>query len=240
MLPDVMKLLAVGNEEGVQQSVPAAIIALPSSENATFSPAPINPLEEYQPEEGPARRHVWNTGGQDLLKIAVPFGVFLAPREEAAVIRNFSKSNAVRVRCLSFASQHFKETCKPCNSAAHARHASHVDPTADDAVMQRSNGAMYGSSVQLDTRTDLEGNSVACVRAHTCEPMGGYSVWASMPPQNNATRSQRQQILVLSHWDSQGLFRSIISVRTPHHLHSCILCLSTDFDVALCATSKSL
>lgn len=82
-------------------------------------------------------------------------------------------------------------------------------------VVQGSNGAEYGSTVRLESRIDLESNSTECVPARTCAPMGGYSVWASIPPQSSSAGAERQQLLVLSHWDSQGLFRSIISVRLP-------------------------
>lgn len=206
-------------------SLPSAIIALPSTENVSFSPAPTNPLKEFQPgpATGPEKIHNWNPGGADLLDIAVPFGFFLAPRDEAAKIQSHTENNALRVRShpcalirvhaphlISDAPQH--HLIVPCLFVCPTVHA-HVAPQLVPRAMQGSNGAEYGGSVKLETQIDLESNSTECVPAGTCAPMGGYSVWASMPPHSNSTAAGRKQVLVLSHWDSQGLFRSIISVR---------------------------
>lgn len=72
-------------------------------------------------------------------------------------------------------------------------------------------GVRYGADVSLKTLMDEASNSVNCIQAQQCLPLGGYSDWASMPPlqPNTATR---QQILVLAHWDGNGLFRSRIEV----------------------------
>lgn len=134
--------------------------------------------------------------------------------------------------------------CFPC---FHTR----VDQQAAARAAQGVNGAQYGSTVRLDTRIQVDSNSTDCVPAEgdddmgRCAPMGGYSVWASMPPQSNSTGAARKQLLVLSHWDSQGLFRSIISVR-PHSscchacslgsaLHVFLACLQSAHVKSLCA-----
>lgn len=102
LLPQVLQLLAVDRgvvNTGSVPSIPSAIIVLPSSDNASFSPAPVNPLMEYQPgpAAGPAKIHNWNPGGAEVLDIAVPFGVFLAPSEDVSVIQKHTRSNGVRV-----------------------------------------------------------------------------------------------------------------------------------------------
>jgi Nicastrin len=58
---------------------------------------------------------------------------------------------------------------------------------------------------------DDKSTSMTCIAGRSCQPLGGYSVWASLPPL--AASSARKQIIVLSHWDSSGLFRSAIGVR---------------------------
>jgi nicastrin len=82
--------------------------------------------------------------------------------------------------------------------------------------VQGFKGAVFGAGVALATRINVTATSLACVPREECVPMGGYSVWASMPPLNtSAAAPPRGKLLVLSHWDSQGLFRSIASVRAP-------------------------
>ena len=115
----------------------------------------------------------------------------------------------------------------PSAPCVHARN----DPQAAPQPLQGANGAKYGSTVRLDTQIDALTISTHCVAAEgdsvrgTCAPLGGYSVWASMPPQANSSDATRKQVMVLSHWDSQGLFRSIISVRIPSsYCHGCSLC----------------
>ena len=63
----------------------------------------------------------------------------------------------------------------------------------------------YGAEIDLSTQMDLSSTSLTCIPARHCEPLGGYSAWASLPPLSNASR---RQIIVLAHWDSIGLFRS--------------------------------
>ena len=104
-MPNVLQVLDVRGTAGGTAvrvaSVPRAIIALPSSENTSFTPAPQRPFVEYQPDDvsGDAKAHRWNPSGADVLDIPVPFGVFLAPREEASDIQRHTRSNGARVRC---------------------------------------------------------------------------------------------------------------------------------------------
>ena len=63
----------------------------------------------------------------------------------------------------------------------------------------------YGAEMDLDTLMTMESTSLTCIPAKHCEPLGGYSSWVSLPPLRSATR---RQIVVLTHWDSIGLFRS--------------------------------
>ena len=83
------------------------------------------------------------------------------------------------------------------------------------ALLQGFKGAAYGTAVALDTKMTSESNSVTCIRDQKCLPLGGYSVWAAMPPfpLNSALTTQpRQQIVVMSHWDSRSLFRYMATV----------------------------
>ena len=104
-MPNVLQLLAGRDDNADVPSMPSAIITLPSSENISFTPAPKHPLMEYQPEDasGSAKAHQWNPAGADLLDIAVPFGVFLAPNTceaaEASAIQKHASTNGAKVRC---------------------------------------------------------------------------------------------------------------------------------------------
>jgi hypothetical protein len=73
-------------------------------------------------------------------------------------------------------------------------------------------GVMYRADVNLESEMDESSNSVDCIPAKKCLPLGGYSSWASMPPLDTNGPMTRQQILVLAHWDGNGLFRSRIQV----------------------------
>lgn len=98
-LPAVLRMLAVDRDTDGVPSIPSSIIVLPSAENSSFSPAPVRPLVDFQPTSE-AKTHSWNPRGAEVLDIAVPFGVFLAPREEAPVIEKHTKANGARVRAL--------------------------------------------------------------------------------------------------------------------------------------------
>ena len=82
--------------------------------------------------------------------------------------------------------------------------------------MQGFKGPTYGASIALSTQMTLQSDSAACIAAKQCLPLGGYSVWAALPPlaaPESAAGAQRQQIVVMSHWDSRSLFRYMATVR---------------------------
>lgn len=76
-------------------------------------------------------------------------------------------------------------------------------------------GPTYGASVALKTQMTLQSDSVSCVSAQRCLPLGGYSVWAAVPPFQSvdSTSPPRKQVVVMSHWDSRSLFRYMAKVR---------------------------
>jgi hypothetical protein len=90
--------------------------------------------------------------------------------------------------------------------------------------MQRFESTGYGAEIDLSTQMSLQSTSLTCIPAKHCEPIGGFSSWTSLPPLSGP---RRRQVLVLTHWDSIGLFRSQgsrISVR--RRIASYIICLS--------------
>ncbi|CAN6246191.1 unnamed protein product [Urochloa humidicola] len=51
-------------------------------------------------------------------------------------------------------------------------------------------------------------DSVSCLKEHSCLPLGGHSVWASLPPiKNGSTERQKPIILVVTSQDSASFFR---------------------------------
>eukprot|EP00892_Ulva_mutabilis_P006877 jgi/Ulvmu1/4561/UM002_0289.1 len=75
-------------------------------------------------------------------------------------------------------------------------------------------GATFGASIDLSTQMTADSDSLSCISAKQCLPLGGYSVWAAMPPSalpRNPPAPPRQQIVVMAHWDSRSLFRCMAS-----------------------------
>lgn len=91
--------------------------------------------------------------------------------------------------------------------------------TAPLCVLQGFNGPTYSAAVALSTKMTLQSDSVACIEGQRCLPLGGYSVWAALPPfsapEGDAAAPEREQIVVMSHWDSRSLFRYMAMVRLP-------------------------
>lgn len=87
-------------------------------------------------------------------------------------------------------------------------------------MLQGFKGPTYGASVALSTQMTLQSDSTSCIQGQQCLPLGGYSVWAAMPPfmpQQGTAAPEREQIVVMSHWDSRSLFRYMATVRLPLH-----------------------
>lgn len=59
-----------------------------------------------------------------------------------------------------------------------------------------------------------EGDSGSCLHRGTCEPLGGHSVWAAMPPfPADQPTSDLPLTLVLAQTDGIGLFHDLIKVK---------------------------
>lgn len=70
-------------------------------------------------------------------------------------------------------------------------------------------GALHRGDIQAHMMMNSSSDSLACIAAATCLPIGGNSVWAAMPPlPASGEVPDKPTILVLTHWDSQALFRS--------------------------------
>lgn len=88
--------------------------------------------------------------------------------------------------------------------------------------LRMADRVLYRAHVKLESRMTEASTSFTCLEAAECVPLGGYSVWASMPPLQAG--SQRRQIVVLTHWDAAGLFRSAVQVRATQGSSCCIVC----------------
>lgn len=60
------------------------------------------------------------------------------------------------------------------------------------ALLQDFKGAKNYVQAQL-TMEAVESNSVACLEAGTCQPLGGFNVWAAMPPLPINANTRQQQ-----------------------------------------------
>lgn len=59
-----------------------------------------------------------------------------------------------------------------------------------------------------------EGNSSTCLEQRTCEPLGGHSVWAAMPPYPADGGIDGLPVtLIVAQMDGIGLFHDLIRVR---------------------------
>ena len=77
--------------------------------------------------------------------------------------------------------------------------------------MQGFTGALQ--TALLDTTMAGKHNSTACLAAGACDPLGGHSVWAALPPfAAGATESDLPLVLVLAQMDGSGLFHEEIVV----------------------------
>ncbi|KAJ3694869.1 hypothetical protein LUZ60_000246 [Juncus effusus] len=50
-------------------------------------------------------------------------------------------------------------------------------------------------------------NSESCLKGQTCLPLGGYSVWSSLPPINISSKNAKPIVLVVASMDSASFFR---------------------------------
>lgn len=77
--------------------------------------------------------------------------------------------------------------------------------------MQDFKGALH--IAKLDNSMFAEINSSSCLAAGSCQPLGGHSVWAAMPPfPADGSIDGLPVILVISQADGIGLFHDLIKV----------------------------
>ncbi|CAN6478979.1 unnamed protein product [Victoria cruziana] len=69
----------------------------------------------------------------------------------------------------------------------------HVDVAEFDVVMQTTKSGSH--------------NSEACLKDQSCLPLGGYSVWSSLPPINVSSQMEKPLILAMASQDSASFFR---------------------------------
>jgi len=51
-----------------------------------------------------------------------------------------------------------------------------------DTPRQNYGGASHWAEVELSMTANTQANSSACLRMGFCKPLGGFNVWAAMPP----------------------------------------------------------
>jgi len=94
--------------------------------------------------------------------------------------------------------------------------------------MQKPWRKQYHARLKL-SMTSSTSTSSACLEARTCKPMGGYSVWAAVPPlpaaaavgkaaagaaaRKGTASASRPIILVLAQMDSIDMFHDSIQVK---------------------------
>lgn len=82
----------------------------------------------------------------------------------------------------------------------------------DHVCQQDFEGALH--TAVLDHSMFAEGNSSSCLEAGTCQPLGGHSVWAAMPPfPSNGSSDGLPITMILSQTDGIGLFHDLIKVK---------------------------
>lgn len=98
----------------------------------------------------------------------------------------------------------------PPQLAAYAQAGAHANR------QQGFEGALFHSKLKL-TMSAVQANASACLAEHTCSPLGGWSVWAALPPlpPPGAAHDARPLVLVVAQMDSKDLFHDLIQVGCP-------------------------
>lgn len=79
----------------------------------------------------------------------------------------------------------------------------------------------YHARLQLTMTAASQPNSSACVAAGVCKALGGYSVWAALPPlpqqppSGAAAGDSKPIILVVAHMDSMDMIHDAVQVGGP-------------------------
>lgn len=81
--------------------------------------------------------------------------------------------------------------------------------TASGTCMQDYKGALHNA--HLETIMSASVNASTCIKQHTCQPLGGHTIWAAAPPlalTADSSPSQLPVIMLLAPVDSDSLFKS--------------------------------
>lgn len=99
-LPALLRLIrtSTGSEGSAVSNIPQSVITLPAPTSRPFTPGPVNPLSMYYPPS--ATQIGWNPAGLDLIDLALPCGVFLAPDDLADGYRKQAQQNNRRVSAV--------------------------------------------------------------------------------------------------------------------------------------------
>ncbi|KAI8468238.1 MAG: Nicastrin-domain-containing protein [Monoraphidium minutum] len=81
---------------------------------------------------------------------------------------------------------------------------------ADFNAEQGHRGRAYHARVKLPMSASDDANSTACLASDTCRPLGGYSVWAALPPIPAGAKVTKPTLLVVAQVDSIDLFHDSI------------------------------
>lgn len=89
---------------------------------------------------------------------------------------------------------------------------SSISPVQEAASKNVKDKKVYTSNVaefDLVMQTTKAGthNSMSCLKEETCLPLGGYSVWSSLPPINISLDKSKPIILTVASMDSASFFR---------------------------------
>ncbi|KAG7036691.1 Nicastrin [Cucurbita argyrosperma subsp. argyrosperma] len=89
---------------------------------------------------------------------------------------------------------------------------SSISPVQEAASKNVKDKKVYTSNVaefDLVMQTTKAGtrNSMSCLKEETCLPLGGYSVWSSLPPINISSDKSKPIILTVASMDSASFFR---------------------------------
>jgi hypothetical protein len=82
----------------------------------------------------------------------------------------------------------------------------HKQNTSFVACMQGYRGALHMAS--MDAEMLGGGNASACIEAGTCQPLGGHTVWAALPPLPKTRQDGRPVTIVAAGIDSSAFFHA--------------------------------
>jgi nicastrin len=174
------------------QNTLAGVLLLHSTSFPGWNEAPLAPYPAYAVHEMD-RGYPWNTAGLDLGMKEFPFPIFQLDNETSI------------------------------NALQRVEYNSQIGQSSRGS---RGRGGRGGSTAvnvaRMQLTMEATTNSSTCIGAKTCYPLGGYSIWAALPPlspslsaatatsdNKAAATKQLPIVLVLSQIDSTSLFHSL-------------------------------